>query len=57
MKYQPDGKRNPGRPLKGLLDCYIENGEGHQVPDSLMMMMMMMLSYSFNFVQISSYIP
>jgi hypothetical protein len=56
MKYQPDGKRNPGRPLKGLLDCYIENGEGHQVPDSLIMMMMM-LSFSFNFVQIFSYIP
>jgi hypothetical protein len=29
MKYQPARKRNPGRPLKRLLDCYIETGAGH----------------------------
>jgi hypothetical protein len=30
MKYQPAGKRNPGRPLKRLLDCGVETGTGHE---------------------------
>jgi hypothetical protein len=30
MKYQPIGKRNPGCPLKRLLDCYIETGARQQ---------------------------
>jgi hypothetical protein len=34
--------RNPGCPLKTLLDSYIETRAGHkaQVPESIMMMMM-----------------
>jgi hypothetical protein len=40
MKYQPEAKRNPGRALKKLLDCYIDTGASHkvQVPESMMMM-------------------
>jgi hypothetical protein len=30
IKYQPEGKRNPGCPLKTLLDCYIQTGECHK---------------------------
>jgi hypothetical protein len=39
MIYQPQGKRNPGSPLKRLQDCYIETGVGHkaQGPESIMM--------------------
>jgi hypothetical protein len=29
-KYQPAEKRNPGRPLKKLLDCYFETAAGHK---------------------------
>jgi hypothetical protein len=44
MKYQTQGKWNPGRPFEGFLDCYIGTGAGHkaQVPASIMMKMMMM---------------
>jgi hypothetical protein len=31
MKYQEARKRNPGHPLKRLLDCYIEHGADHKV--------------------------
>jgi hypothetical protein len=31
MKYQPEAKRNPGRILKKLLDCYIDTGASHKV--------------------------
>jgi hypothetical protein len=47
IKYQPEGKRNPGRPLKRLLDCYIETVAGHKawVPESIMMMMFYLSPY------------
>jgi hypothetical protein len=40
LKYQPAGKRNPGRPMKRLLHFYIERGmsQDSQVPDSIMLM-------------------
>jgi hypothetical protein len=29
MRHQPAGQMNPGRPVKGLPDCYTETGTGH----------------------------
>jgi hypothetical protein len=44
VKYQPPGKRNPGRPLKRLLDCYISKPEQATTPiESIIMMIMMMM--------------
>jgi hypothetical protein len=43
MKYQPIGKRNPRRPLKKLLGCYIETGKGRKtyVSESILIIIMM----------------
>jgi hypothetical protein len=30
MKYQPEGKRNPGRLIIKILDCYIDTGAGQK---------------------------
>jgi hypothetical protein len=47
MKYPPAGKRNPGRPLKRLLEIYTEAGKGHdvQVHKSTMMMKVILVDF------------
>jgi hypothetical protein len=48
MKYQAAGNRNQGRPLKRLLDCYIETGTGRDacVLESMTMKTMMVMALS-----------
>ena len=47
-KYQAAGNRNQGRPLKRLLDCYIETGTGRDacVLESMTMKTMMVVALS-----------
>jgi hypothetical protein len=43
MKYRPAGKRQAGRPLRRLLDSWIENRRGREaeVLESMMMIIIM----------------